>query len=113
MRSITIATSVALVLILGSSGSVRADSHGSSDGLSSALADTSRSEADRNRDAGRRPADVIRFLGIKEGMSVIDMIAAGGYYTEVLSLAVGPEGKVYAQNPEWLLKFREGAAARP
>ncbi len=109
MRSITIATSVALVLILGSSGSVRADSHGSSDGLSSALADTSRSEADRNRDAGRRPADVIRFLGIKEGMSVIDMIAAGGYYTEVLSLAVGPTGTVYAQNPAFVLQFRDGA----
>ncbi len=109
MRSITIATSVALILIVGGLGSSRADSHGSSAALGTALADTTRSEADRNRDAGRKPADVIRFLGIEEGMSVIDLIAASGYYTEVLSLAVGASGTVYAQNPAIVLQFRDGA----
>ena len=109
MRSITIATSVALILSAGGLGSARADSHGSSAALGMALADTSRSEGDRSRDAGRKPADVIRFLGIEEGMSVIDLIAASGYYTEVLSLAVGPSGTVYAQNPARVLQFRDGA----
>ena len=28
---------------------------------------------------------------------------------EVLSYAVGPDGTVYAQNPAFVLKFREGA----
>jgi predicted methyltransferase len=42
-------------------------------------------------------------------MTVIDLIAAGGYYTEVLSVAVGPEGKVYAQNSDYVLKMRDGA----
>ncbi len=73
------------------------------------LAGTSRSEADRARDAGRRPAEVIEFLGIKSGMRVIDIWAAGGYYTEVLSLAVGPGGHVVAQNPPGLLERRDGA----
>jgi predicted methyltransferase len=41
-------------------------------------------------------------------MTVIDLIAASGYYTEVLSLAVGPSGKVYAQNNEFVLKMRDG-----
>lgn len=41
----------------------------------------------------------MEFLSITPGMSVIDVIAAGGYYTEVLSLAVGSEGHVIAQNP--------------
>ena len=109
MRSIALATSVALILVAGSIESARADSHTSSDPLSTALGDTSRSEADRSRDAGRKPADVIRFLGIEEGMSVIDLIAASGYYTEVLSLAVGPSGTVYAQNPPRVLQFRDGA----
>jgi predicted methyltransferase len=42
-------------------------------------------------------------------MTVVDLIAAGGYYTEVLSVAVGPEGKVYAQNTAFVLEMREGA----
>ena len=80
--------------------------------LAEALANEGRAAEDRERDAGRRPADVIAFLGIEPGMQVIDVIAAGGYYTEVLSLAVGPDGKVYAQNPDVVLKLREGANDR-
>ena len=77
--------------------------------LRALLASDSRSEADQARDAGRKPADVIEFLGIEPGMSVIDVIAAGGYYTEVLSLAVGADGRVVAQNPQMILEMREGA----
>lgn len=77
--------------------------------LRTLLASDSRAEEDRARDAGRKPADIVEFLGIEPGMSVIDVIAAGGYYTEVLSLAVGPEGRVIAQNPLIILEFRDGA----
>lgn len=77
--------------------------------LRSLLANESRPESDRVRDAGRKPADVIEFLGIEPGMRVMDVFAAGGYYTEVLSLAVGPHGQVVAQNPPGLLERRDGA----
>jgi len=77
--------------------------------LSARLASEARSAEDRARDAGRKPAEVIAFLGIHPGDTVIDLIAAGGYYTEVLSLAVGPTGKVYAQNTPYVLQMREGA----
>ena len=73
------------------------------------LASEDRAESDRARDAGRRPADVVAFLGIESGMRVMDVIAAGGYYTEVLSLAVGEDGHVVAQNTPGVLKFRDGA----
>ncbi|MCH7854974.1 MAG: class I SAM-dependent methyltransferase [Proteobacteria bacterium] len=76
--------------------------------LTSLLASDTRADADRARDAGRKPAEVIAFLGIEPGMSVIDIFAAGGYYTEVLSLAVGSEGHVAAQNPAFILQMREG-----
>ncbi|MBW2280718.1 MAG: class I SAM-dependent methyltransferase [Deltaproteobacteria bacterium] len=82
---------------------------GESADLASALASPARAETDRARDAGRRPAEVVAFLGIEPGMTVMDVIAAGGYYTEVLSLAVGPKGRVYAQNPPIVLQFRDGA----
>ena len=77
--------------------------------LKAALAGGDRAEADKARDAGRRPAEVVNFLGIGEGMTVLDIIAASGYYTEVLSVAVGDQGKVYAQNSDFVLKMREGA----
>lgn len=69
----------------------------------------SRSAEDLARDEARKPAEVISFLGIEPGMTVLDLLAAGGWYTEVLSLAVGPEGKVYAHNTELTLSFRDGA----
>ncbi len=94
-----------LLLLLGHAAGA-ADASAS---LAEALAGEGRAAEDRARDAGRKPADVIAFLGIEPGTKVIDLIAAGGYYTEVLSLAVGPEGQVYTQNPEFVLKFRDGA----
>ena len=75
--------------------------------LRALLASEYRAEADRARDAGRKPADVVEFLGIDPGMRVMDVIAAGGYYTEVLSLAVGPDGEVVAQNPPGVLQKSE------
>lgn len=75
--------------------------------LASMLAN--RPEEDRARDAGRKPAQVLDILGVEPGMDVIDLIAAGGWYTEVLSIAVGPEGSVTAQNPGWMHAFRDGA----
>jgi predicted methyltransferase len=76
--------------------------------LAAALASPGRSEEDRLRDAGRRPVAVIDFLGIDSGMSVIDLIAGGGYYTEVLSYAVGKNGQVTSQNPAIVLQMRDG-----
>jgi len=68
-----------------------------------------RSDADRALDAGRKPAQVLAFLGIEPGMTVLDVFAASGWYTEVLSHAVGAQGSVYAQNNEFLLTMRDGA----
>ncbi len=77
--------------------------------LSTLLANSSRSAEDQARDVGRKPAAVIEFLGIKPGMRVLDVIAAGGWYTEVMALAVGPDGHVVAQNPPVILEMRDGA----
>lgn len=77
--------------------------------LADSLANSSRSAADRERDASRKPAEVLEFLGVEPGMDVVDIIAASGWYTEVLSVAVGADGSVVAQNPEFVLAFRERA----
>jgi predicted methyltransferase len=76
--------------------------------LETRLAAGSRPVADKMRDAGRKPAAVMEFLGVEPGMTAIDIIASGGYYTDVLAEAVGPEGKVYAQNIAFVLQIRDG-----
>ena len=69
-----------------------------------------RDAADKKLDAGRKPGEMLAFAGIKPGMKVADIAAAGGYTTELLARAVGPTGKVYGQNSQGMLdKF----AAKP
>jgi predicted methyltransferase len=71
--------------------------------MRSALAAPGRPAEDKERDAVRKPVETVQFLGLKTGQTVIDVIAAGGWFTEVLSAAVGPSGKVLAQNPEFFV----------
>lgn len=67
--------------------------------LTAALAAHDRSIAHLQRDESRKPIDVIEFLGINAGMQVLDVYAADGYYSYILSRVVGVTGIVYAQNP--------------
>lgn len=61
------------------------------------LTSESRPLEDRIRDGARRPYQVMQLLGVDAGMTVLDVGAGGGWYTRVLSAAVGPSGKVIAQ----------------
>ena len=72
--------------------------------MRTALAAPDRPAENKARDAGRKPIEAVQFFGIKTGNTVVDMIAAGGWFTEVLSAAVGPTGKVYSQNPAFLVQ---------
>jgi predicted methyltransferase len=71
--------------------------------MRTALAAPTRPAENKARDAARKPIETVQYLGIKTGQTVIDMVAAGGWFTEVLSAAVGPSGKVYSQNPPFLV----------
>jgi predicted methyltransferase len=64
-----------------------------------AVTSPDRPAEDRALDAGRQPDQMLAFFGIKPGMKVADLVAVGGYTTELLSRVVGPTGKVYSQNP--------------
>ena len=65
----------------------------------SVVAQPDRSADDRKTDDRRKPAELVDFSGVQPGMTVLDMMAGGGYTTEVFARAVGPKGKVYAQLP--------------
>ncbi len=103
-----------LVVVLMASGLVTAsDIAGAEawtvDGLAAAFDGPDRPDADKARDAGRKPAGVVVFGGIEPGMVVLDVMASGGWYTEVLAIAAGPDGTVYSQNPQSYLESRGGA----
>jgi predicted methyltransferase len=66
-----------------------------------------RSEADRTTDVRRKPAEMLAFYGVRDGMSAFDVSAGPGYNTELLARAVGESGKVYAQNPAPNERLRE------
>lgn len=67
-------------------------------GLEQAMANPDRPQADKDRDALRKAPEILDFMGVEAGMTALDIIAIGGWYTEVLAYAVGPSGKVYMQN---------------
>ena len=64
--------------------------------LTRAVADARRPAADTSRDAQRLPAELMEFAGIKPGMTVVDLLPGGGYFTRPFANAVGPKGHVYA-----------------
>jgi len=67
-------------------------------GFDEALAADGRPTEDKDRDAARQPRAVLEFLGISAGMTVLDVLASTGWYSEALAAAVGSDGSVIAFN---------------
>lgn len=64
-----------------------------------AFARDDRPESDYEQHEVRKAREVLAFTGIGKGMTVIDMEAGGGVYTEIFAKTVGDEGQVHMQNP--------------
>jgi predicted methyltransferase len=63
-----------------------------------------RTEADRALDAGRHPAALLDFIGVRPGWKVAELMAGAGYTVELIARAVGPTGVVYGQNTRFVLE---------
>ena len=74
--------------------------------ITKALADPARPATDVARDAARHPAELLAFAGVKPGAQVADFIIGGGYFTRILSAAVGPKGHVTAYQPAEFIQFQ-------
>ncbi len=81
--------------------------------IEAAIANTNRPASDREQDSWRKADQVLEFLELEPGMQVIDYLAAAGYYSELMSYVVGPEGQVIAYNNPPYQKFSgDGPAKR-
>jgi predicted methyltransferase len=68
------------------------------DRYDAAVSHAGRSAADIERDPKDHAAQVLRLTGIGPGMHVLDVLGGNGYYSELLSYLVGPEGEVLLIN---------------
>jgi predicted methyltransferase len=97
------AASLTLALLLATASAQAADPLSL---ITAAVTDPTRPTADRDRDAERKPADMLAFAGVKPGMVVIDILPGGGYFTRIFSTAVGPAGKVIGYVPDEMFAGR-------
>jgi predicted methyltransferase len=93
-------TAAAALLLTANAGAAPVPAY-----ITAAVSDPARPEADKARDAFRKPAQMLVFAGIKPGMKVMDMIPGGGYFTRIFAKAVGPKGYVYAYQPSEIDSF--------
>ena len=70
-------------------------------------------------DAGRKPAEVLGFFKLEQGMRVIDMFGANKYWAEIIAPALSPTGTVVVWQPMQFLnekrraEFAEFTAKQP
>lgn len=76
------------------------------------LAAQDRFAGDAAEDAWRRSPEVLAFLEVEPGEHVLDYLAGGGYYSELLSRAVGADGRVYSYNNQAYAKYSGDTPAR-
>jgi predicted methyltransferase len=87
--------------------------------VAAAVASTSRSADNVKLDESRKPADVLQFFGLQEGMAVVDMFGGNRYWAEIIAPTVGPYGSVVVWQPTQFMndkrraEFAEFAARQP
>jgi predicted methyltransferase len=107
MRALAL-TALALALALPSAAPGQPRPTGPAD-IAAAIAAPGRPADQVKLDAVRKPAEILRFEGLKRGDIVLDLFAGGGYYSEIMARAVGPFGGVLAWEPAGFLNDKAKA----
>lgn len=108
MKRRTPATSLMLTAALALAAAGCAMTPSASD-FASTVSAAGRISSDYERDAARKPAEVLAFSRIGPGKTVFEMEAGSGYYTELFSRAVGSSGSVTMQSPKEFERFYKDA----
>ncbi len=79
--------------------------------IAAAVTAPGRPADDVKLDEGRKPVEVLTFMGLRSGDQVADIMAGNGYYTEIMARAVGSKGHVTAYDPKQFADGDDKAAA--
>jgi predicted methyltransferase len=119
MKKLHLAIAVMATIALASSAQGQRAARPSAP-IRAAVADPTRPAEDAARDAGRHPAEIVAFAGVRPGMRIVELAPGGGYYTRILARSVGPRGHVYAvvspgfaARPEAMARFQRVVAGYP
>lgn len=63
--------------------------------LKEAMASDIRTDAERARDANRKPIETLQFFGLEPDMRVLELVPGGGWYTKLLEHALSADGELY------------------
>jgi predicted methyltransferase len=67
--------------------------------IAAAVAAQDRKPDNVKMDAGRKPTQLLQFLGLKPGMQVLDLFGANAYWAEIEAPVVGSKGHVTVWQP--------------
>lgn len=88
--------------------------------IEAALAADIRTAEERERDSNRKPLETLSFFGLKDNMTVVELIPGGGWYSKILAPVLAENGayhmalgadRVAAKLPEWGLDDKAEVAA--
>ncbi len=102
MRTLTL---LAAALVLAAPAAAQHAGHGARHAaavrpaIAQVLADPRRAE-DRARDSWRHPAETLAFFRVEPGMTVVDYMPSGGWWTRVLVPYLGEQGRYIGLNPD-------------
>jgi predicted methyltransferase len=96
MRGLAILLAAALAAVPASAWAAPAD-------ITAAVVSPARSPDNVKLDQARKPTELLQFLGLEQGMRVIDMFGANRYWAEIIAPAVGPFGQVIVWQPKQFL----------
>ncbi|MBQ63288.1 MAG: methyltransferase [Gammaproteobacteria bacterium] len=63
--------------------------------IKAALKNDRRSEAETIRDKNRKPVETLKFFGLRDDMTVLELLPGGGWYTNILGPVLEESGKLY------------------
>jgi predicted methyltransferase len=63
--------------------------------LTQALESDIRTDAERGRDANRKPLETLQFFRLEEDMRVLELMPGGGWYTKLLAPVLADQGQLF------------------
>jgi len=97
--ALRLTSGLAFLLAMGCTGMPAPPAALSAADYASILADPLRPAEDLKDDAARKPADVLAFAGLRPGQTVLEMEGGRGWFSFLISRAIGPEGRLIVQYP--------------